>query len=78
MQLKDMLDMSDVPKFWPSLVDFAGDVNVPVSLVRVWRHRKAIPARYWAVIEMQARRRGIQGVSASDLAALASVQKEHL
>lgn len=56
---------------WPSDADFAADLGVPLSLVRVWKTRKSIPKREWAPIEDAAKRRGIKGATCTDLARLA-------
>ena len=69
-KVSDRAYPSDVMDLWPSLPEFAGDVGVDLSLVRVWRHRKSIPAEYWSRIETKAADREIKGATASDLAKL--------
>jgi hypothetical protein len=64
--------VSDVCDLWPSLGEFAADLGVSIALVRVWRHRKSIPAEYWSGIEAAAVIRGIAGATASVLAKLAA------
>jgi hypothetical protein len=68
----DMETLADIIRLWPSDADFAVDVGVKLSRVRVWRHRRFIPPEFWAGIEQAAYRRNIIGASASDLAKLAS------
>ena len=66
--------VTDIIALWPSQSDFAHDVGVGVGLVRVWKHRRFIPAERWLAVEEAARRREIDGASASDLARLAARQ----
>jgi len=66
--------VADVMTLWPSLDVFCADVGVPVSLARVWKHRRNIPPERWSAIETAAERRAIAGASASDLARLAALR----
>lgn len=44
---------------WPTAVAMAHDIDVPAVTVRNWRNRsKAIPTRYWRVIQEKAAARG--------------------
>lgn len=52
---------------WPSLQEFAADLNVSVDRVRKWRERGRIPSHEWANIVTAASGRGI----AVDLSTLA-------
>lgn len=63
--------VSDAIDLWPSADEFAVDVGVQLSLVRVWKHRKSIPADRWARIEAKAVERGF-GVAPGDLSRLAA------
>ena len=62
---------TDVIALWPSDLDFARDLDVPLTLVRVWKCRKSIPKNHWSTIEQAAKRRKIRGASTSDIARLA-------
>lgn len=66
--------ISDIIGLWPTIETFAEDAGVPVSLVRVWKFRRSIPADRWSRIERAAIQKGIEGATASDLARLVSVE----
>jgi hypothetical protein len=67
-----MQAVSDVIDLWPNPSEFASDVGATIGVVRVWKHRRSIPARYWSKIEIAAGTRGIEGATASDLARAAA------
>ena len=67
--------ISDITGLWPSPANFAAAIGVRPTLVNVWRHRRTIPAEYWAAIEAAAAKAGIQGATASDLARLAAKKR---
>jgi hypothetical protein len=69
-----MLAISDIIGLWPSTEAFAEDAGVSVSLVRVWKFRRSIPADRWSRIEAAAAKRGIGGATASDMARLAAAE----
>lgn len=62
----------DVIGRWPSTRAFARDAGCSPMLVRQWRHRNFVPARYWLGIARGAARRGIAAVDVALLAALAA------
>lgn len=64
--------LSDIIDLWPSVEAFAQDAGVSISLVRVWKSRRSIPADRWAHIEAGASKRDIKGATASVMARLAS------
>jgi hypothetical protein len=57
------MEHSRVISLWPSDFEFAADAGVPLSLVRSWKFRNAIPGRYWLKIADAAQRRGIWSVT---------------
>jgi hypothetical protein len=63
-----------IAKLWPSLDEFAEDIGVRLSTVRVWRCRNAIPSSYWFVVEAKARERRIKGATCNDLARIDAVR----
>lgn len=67
-----MESVSDIIALWPSPEEFAADIDVAVSLVRVWKFRKSIPAERWAAITAAAKRRDITEVTADELVRLAA------
>lgn len=36
---------------WPSIPDFARDLNVPVDRVYGWHRRNSIPSAYWTAVQ---------------------------
>ena len=65
----------DVIGRWPSTRAFARDAGCSPMLVRQWRHRDYVPARYWLGIANGAARRGIAAIDVTLLAALAAKRR---
>jgi hypothetical protein len=65
----------DVIGRWPSTRAFARDAGCSPMLVRQWRHRDHVPARYWLGIAKGAARRGIAAIDVTLLAALAAKRR---
>jgi len=53
---------------WPSLSDFANDLDIAYGTAKAMRSRGTIPAKYWATVISKARKRRIAGVTADTLA----------
>ncbi|HAU29826.1 MAG TPA: hypothetical protein DCW68_06950 [Rhodospirillaceae bacterium] len=71
-----MQTYSEIINKWPSIADFAVDVDVYVGLAAVWKHRNSIPPRYWQAIVSAASARGIEGVSIELFATIAASKRE--
>lgn len=59
---------ADIINLWPSLTDFASDLNVRYGTAKAMRRRGSIPPSYWHDLVKKARVRGINGVSIDALA----------
>jgi len=59
---------------WPSVREFAADLDVPPTHVAVWRHRNSIPADHWADLVSAAKRRRIK-LSLDALAQIAKAKR---
>ena len=72
------IEISHLPSFrdviarWPTTRAFARDAGCSPTLVRQWRHRDSVPAKYWPRIVEGAARRGIVLVDLTLLARLAA------
>jgi hypothetical protein len=62
----------DLIGLWPSARAFARDAGCSPALVRQWRHRDSVPARYWRGIIEGAARRGLHSIDAAWLTRLAA------
>ena len=69
------LSFRDVIARWPTTRAFARDAGCSPTLVRQWRHRDSVPARYWPRIVEGASRRGIVPVDLRLLAQLAAKRR---
>jgi hypothetical protein len=67
-----MQDTFNIAELWPSVNEFAEDLGISLSTVRVWKHRRSIPHLYWSAVEQKARERRIKGASCSVLAKIAA------
>ena len=53
---------------WPSLAEFASDIDAAYGTAKAMRRRGSIPAWYWETIVCKAVDRGIEGVTFETLA----------
>jgi len=60
---------------WPSRAAFARDVGIIYNTAAAWYGRDTIPAENWVAVIEAAARRGLDGVNAEKLAALAAANK---
>jgi len=72
VEINPPLSFRDVIARWPTTRAFARDAGCSPTLVRQWRHRNSVPARYWPRIVEGAARRGIVLVELGLLAQLAA------
>jgi hypothetical protein len=63
---------ADLIRLWPSLSEFAADLDVNYVTAKAMRFRSSIPASYWVAMVDAARRRGISGVDYQALAEAAA------
>ena len=54
---------------WPSVAEFAKDVDQKLETVRKWKQRESIPAGHWLAIVEAAQKRGID-ISIESLASM--------
>lgn len=66
-------DFDELIRSWPSISDLANSIGCPYGVVKQWRMRKSIPARYWGAIIRDTERRGA-GISAKLLADLSAAR----
>lgn len=58
----------EIINLWPSLTDFADDIEVKYGTAKAMRRRSSIPAGYWPLVVAKAFGRGIDGVTIEILA----------
>jgi len=68
--------MRQVIDKWPSAEALGRDLGVSGLVVRQWRARGSIPARYWRRLVRAAEKRGIAEATLADLARLADAAAE--
>jgi len=71
-----MQTFTDIIDAWPSRQILAEDLQVGVTKIAVWRHRRSIPPAHWLALVEAARHRGVNGVSLEDLARIAAERAE--
>lgn len=60
---------------WPSIADFAEDLDINSMHARALKYRNSLPPKYWLRVEEGARKRGIGGI---DIKALAHIAQSEL
>jgi hypothetical protein len=63
---------SDIIDRWPSLQDFADDLDVQYVTAQLMRHRNSIAPRHWKAAVRGAEKRQIDGVTLEVLAEIAA------
>lgn len=66
-----MHSVADIIALWPSLGEFAADLEVGYETAKAWRARNSIPGKRWLDLIAAAERRRIAGVTLDLLATLA-------
>ncbi len=67
MYLADM-SHTQIIFLWPSLSDFAGDLDIAYGTAKAMRRRGSIPAPYWPRLVAKAAERDLEGVTLEVLA----------
>lgn len=63
---------SAIIALWPSLSDLATDLGVGYESAKAYKRRNSIPSEHWSALIKAADKRGIEGITAERLAALAA------
>jgi len=71
-----MNSFPDLIETWPSLGDFAADVNVPYVRAQLWKHRRSIPPQYWDDVVKAAQGRGYKHITLGTLTQLAKAKRK--
>ncbi len=66
----------EVLGLWPSLRDFASEVDAPLVSARKWHQRDSIPPEFWIQVSEAAQRRGYDGITVELLTRLRAAQPE--
>ncbi len=64
----------EVLGLWPSLRDFASEVDAPLVSARKWQQRDSIPPEYWIQVSGAAQGRGFDGITVELLTRLRAAQ----
>lgn len=62
-----MLSHADIINRWPSLSDFAFDLEIAYGTAKAMRRRSSIPPEYWTIVVSKAAERGINQGDESDV-----------
>lgn len=63
---------ADIINKWPSLAEFADDLEIAYGTAKAMRRRGSIPPVYWSTAVIKASERSIEGVTLEALTAAVS------
>lgn len=67
------MTFSELIECWPTVAEFARDVNQNLDAAKKWKQRNSIPASHWIAVTEAANRRGID-ISIESLAAMSQAK----